>query len=126
MRLGRNEDKTMSEKETYKLKEFIWLNVFGWIHWREEEYPNRFGYKLGDETCLLEDMVDPLSPEGAMKVLKKCVENGCQPEIKQAMHSTSEGFIEMFSVTESSTDLFAASKNLELAICLFSRKLFSK
>src|ERR1035437_9739209 len=84
MRLGRNEDKTMSEKETYKLKEFIWLNVFGWVHWREEEYPNRFGYSLGDETgekCLEADMLDPLSPEGAMEVLKKCAEQGACVEI---------------------------------------------
>lgn len=74
----------MNEKETYDLKRFIWLNVFGWILWREEEYPHRDGYSLGDEygeKCLEADMVDPLSQEGAMEVENEIVKHFGQIEI---------------------------------------------
>jgi hypothetical protein len=117
----------MSEKETYELKEFIWLNVFGWIRWTEEEYPHRSGFALGDDTgekCLELDMVDPLSPEGSMEVLKKSIDAGYSPTISRPFFSDEQS--ELYFVKDESSEIYSKAETLELAICLFSRKLFDK
>jgi hypothetical protein len=110
----------MSEKETYELKGFIWLNVFGWIRWTEEEFPHRSGFSLGDETgekCLEADMLDPLSTEGAMAVLEKFIERADHLEFARFPN----GDYRVFDWNNT-----ARAETLELAIALFAKRIFSK
>jgi len=121
----------MSEIETYELKEFIWLNVFGWVRWREEEYPNRDGYKLGEggDTCLECDMVDPLSPEGAMEVLKKCAEkvNVTICKIGSWWNVVGRDYSKVNQENSQTPKFISADdESFELTICMFAKILHTK
>lgn len=122
----------MNEKEIYELKEFIWINVFGWVHWQEENYPYRDGFSIGGvtgEKCLQINMLDPLSPEGAMRVLKKCLDvmkrHGEVFGIEIAIQSRGGRFnvccsSPVHALNETEED------SLELSICQFAKKIFKQ
>jgi acetyl-CoA carboxylase beta subunit len=128
-----------NKTEPMELNEWIALNVMGWILWREEEYPHRDGYSLGDEygeKCLACDMPDyACDATAAMEVLKHCMKHLDRLTGRtdfQIVVLYDEGSLEPYSMMTDSTkpadDMThvrncAAAETMELAICRFAKNL---
>ena len=117
-----------TEQEIFELEKWIWLNVFGWIEWREEEFPYRAGYSQGDEygvKCLECDMCHPVTdPADAFAVLQRCVER-----VTKDISINSDGkTFKVFSIMDWSGQTEAwweEDESLPVAICLYAKKLFT-
>ena len=120
----------LTDKELRELDAWIWTHVLGWVPFREEEYPHRNGYALGDDTgekCLECDMPQcSTDPAAAMQVLEKCaVELGGEGERACAVEWLPMEEEWRIIETDTPDGVRAQAKTLPLAICLFAKELFS-
>jgi len=112
----------MTTQEMRELDAWIAENVFGWQEFREEEYPYRMLWREGEEGSPVWDEPDyyTTDPAAAMEVLKKCADNlwlsvGFSKQRKTFLCG---GIL--------SGENYAEAETLELAICQFAKKLFTK
>ena len=114
----------MNTEEMRELDAWIFQHVFGYIPWREEEYPHRNGWAKGDEYG--EKVLDydkpefTTSPADALAVLRECY-----PQVGGSSIQTA--FIGQYLVWHGDNfDQRVKADTIELAICLFARQLFEK
>jgi len=128
-----------TKTEPMELNDWIALNMMGWILWREEEYPHRDGYSLGDEhgeKCLKADMPDyACDATAAMAVLKHCMKHLDRLTGRtdfQIVVLYDEGSLTPYCVVTDSVhdrddathvENCASAETMELAICRFAKNL---
>lgn len=113
-------------EELRNLNRAIWLDVMGWVDYREEEYPYRAGYAKGDEAgekCLECDTPDYCTdPAASMELLKKVGEIA-SVSIRQQVHTVDKKWLVWSGEHLDEFDTLAAT--LELSIALFAKKIFT-
>ena len=120
----------MTTEEMENLDAWIQINVFGYTKQKEQGYPFRSGYfhqETEDFVLVFDAPKYTTCPADAIELLKRClgkVSTGSL-EIYQGCDEAPE-YNPVYGITLKEWNQVIMAETLELAICKFSQKLYSK